>query len=97
MIMILILIVIYSGLFNNLVLGGIDMGRIDSDSDNSVLLSSSFIGNIRKCGCCDSYHLSLGNITPRLQQNDVLALTEMLVEALELNFLYKRGYRNENA
>jgi hypothetical protein len=73
------------------------MSRIDSNSENSVLLSSSFIGNIRKCGCCDSYYLSLGNITLRLQQNDVLALTEMHVESLELNFLYNRGYRNGNA
>jgi hypothetical protein len=69
------------------------MKRVRGDTESPLILSSSFIGNIRKCGCCDSYHLTLGNITLRLQQSDILALTEMLIEALEFNFLYKE-YQN---
>ena len=64
------------------------MNSIHSDKDGTLLLSSSNIGSIRRCGCCDSYHLSLGNITLRLHHSDILTLTEMLVEALELNAIY---------
>lgn len=52
---------------------------------NSLVLSSSSIGSISKCSCCDSYHLTIGNITLRLSHRDVITLTEMLIEALELN------------
>ena len=74
------------------------MNSNHSVKDGTLLLSSSNIGSIRRCGCCDSYHLSLGNITLRLHHSDILTLTEMLVEALELNAMcelkekeYRRG------
>ena len=37
------------------------------DSDKPMVLSSSNIGNISKCGCCNFYHLCIGNITLRLE------------------------------
>jgi len=64
------------------------MNSIHSDKDGTLLLSSSNIGSIRRCGCCNSYHLSLGNLTLRLHHTDMLTLTEMLIEALELNAIY---------
>jgi hypothetical protein len=59
------------------------MKRTYSYSESSLLLSSSYIGSVSKCGCCDSYHISVGNITLRLQHRDILILVEMLIEALE--------------
>lgn len=76
------------------------MNRIHSDKDGTLHLSSSNIGSIRRCGCCDSYHLSLGNISLRLHHSDILTLTEMLIEALELNDmceLKEKEYRRGNA
>ncbi len=70
------------------------MKRTGNSIEGSLVLSSSFIGSVRKCQCCDSYHLSLGNITLRLHQGDILALTAMLIEALELNFLYYKEYQD---
>lgn len=64
------------------------MKRIYSDTENSLLLSLSPIGSIRKCKCCDSYQLCLGNVAIRLSHSDILMLTEMLVQALEANALY---------
>jgi hypothetical protein len=59
--------------------------KIHSDTERSLVLSSSNMGSIRRCGCCNSYHLSLGNLTLRLDHTDILTLTEMLIEVLELN------------
>jgi hypothetical protein len=74
-----------------------DMKRIRSGKEGSLLLSSSHIGSVRKCGCCDSYHLSLGSITLRLHHSDMLILTEMLIEALEFNILCENKYGEKNA
>lgn len=61
------------------------MRKIHKDREMSLVLSSSSMGCICKCGCCNSYHLSLGNLTLRLDHTDILTLAEMLIEALELN------------
>ena len=37
------------------------------DSDKPLVLSSSNIGSISKCVCCNYYHLNIGNITLRLE------------------------------
>lgn len=55
------------------------------------VLSSSSIGSITKCEYCDSYNLSLGPITLRLEHRNLLALTQMIIEALEVNSARERG------
>jgi hypothetical protein len=70
------------------------MKRTYVDGEGSLLLSSSHIGSVSKCRCCDSYHLSIGNITIRLHHSDMLILAEMLIEALE-NKSIVAGYDDE--
>jgi hypothetical protein len=59
------------------------MSRIHSDREERLVFSRSAIGSVCKCACCSYYHLSLGNITLRLDHRDLLDLAEMLIEALE--------------
>lgn len=61
------------------------------DSDKPLMLSSSNIGNVSKCGCCNFYHLCIGNITLRLEHRYMLTLTQMIIEALEVNSVAERG------
>jgi hypothetical protein len=62
------------------------------DSDKPLVLSSSTIGNISKCGCCNFYHLCIGNITLRLEHKYMLTLTQMIIEALEVNSAAEKGF-----
>lgn len=62
------------------------------DTDRPSLLSSSKIGSISKCECCDCYHLSLGCVTLRLEHKYMLMLTQMIIEALEVNSARERNY-----
>lgn len=62
------------------------------DSDRPLVLSSSDIGSIAKCGCCDYYHLCIGNITLRLEHKRLLTLTQMIIDALEVNSVAERGF-----
>ncbi len=62
------------------------------DTDRPSVLSSSNIGSITKCECCDSYNLSLGSVTLRLEHKCLLALTQMIIEALEVNSAREQGY-----
>ena len=62
------------------------------DSDKPLMLSSSNIGNISKCGCCNFYHLCIGNITLRLEHKYMLTLTQMIIEALEVNSAAERRF-----
>ena len=62
-----------------------------SDTDRLSVLSSSCIGKITKCECCDSYNLCLGSLTLRLEHRSLLALTQMIIEALEVNSARERG------
>lgn len=55
------------------------------DSDKPLVLSSSNIGNISRCGCCDCYHVSIGHTTVRLERKYLLTLTQMVIEALEVS------------
>ncbi|GEM_PF-2270608 len=76
------------------------MKRVRGETETHQFYHQSFIGNIRKCECCDSYHLSLGSITLCLHHRDILILTEMLIEVLELNAMHElneREYRGKNA
>ena len=66
------------------------MGSI-CDTDKPSFLSSSNIGSITKCECCDSYHLCLGCVTLRLEHKYLLTLTQMIIEALEVNSARERG------
>lgn len=67
------------------------MGLI-CDTDRPSMLSSSNIGSITKCECCDSYHLCLGCVTLRLEHKYMLTLTQMIIEALEANSARERGH-----
>lgn len=62
------------------------------DSDKPLVLSSSNIGNISRCGCCSLYHLCIGNITLRLERKYLLILTQMIIEALEVNSAEERRF-----
>ena len=61
------------------------------DTDKPSVLSSSKIGNISKCGCCNFYHVCIGNITLRLEHKYLLTLTQMIIEALEISSSVERG------
>jgi hypothetical protein len=69
------------------------MRRTYSYKTEALVLSSSDIGSISKCRCCDLYHLSIGNITLRLARVDLMKLAEMLIEALELGVVYDLSER----
>ena len=62
------------------------------DTDKPSVLSSSSIGSITKCECCGSYQLSLGCVTLRLEHKYMLTLTQMIIEALEVNSAREQGY-----
>lgn len=55
------------------------------DSDKPLVLSSSRIGNVSRCACCSSYHLCIGSITLRLEHKYMMALAQMIIEALEVS------------
>lgn len=63
------------------------------DSDKPLVLSSSNIGSISKCVCCNYYHVNVGNITVRLEHKHMLTLTQMIIEALEVNSARDTGVR----
>lgn len=67
---------------------------IECDTDRPSLLSSSKIGSITKCECCDSYHLCLGSVTLRLEHKYLLELTQMIIEALEVNSATERSLKH---
>ncbi|MEQ9620248.1 MAG: hypothetical protein RIG61_13890 [Deltaproteobacteria bacterium] len=69
------------------------MGYI-CDSDKPVVLSSSSIGNVSVCGCCDFYHVSVGHIMLRLERKYLLSLTHMVIEALEVSSAGDRDLKN---
>ena len=60
------------------------MGFLCRD-DRPYMLSCSKIGSVSKYGCCDSYHLAIGNITLRMERKHLLSLTQMIIEGLEVN------------
>jgi hypothetical protein len=58
------------------------MGFLCNDN-RPVMLSSSNIGSISQCVCCDSYHVVVGNITLRMERKHLINLTQMIIDALE--------------
>ena len=65
------------------------------DTDKPLVLSSSNIGSISKCICCNFYHVSVGNVTLRLEHKYMLTLTQMIIEALEVNSVRDSGMRGQ--
>lgn len=65
------------------------------DSDKPLVLSSSNIGNISRCGCCNFYHLCIGNITLRPEHKYLLTLTQMIIEALETSSAEERRFSSQ--
>ena len=69
------------------------MGFLCND-DKPYALSTSNIGSISKCDCCDSYHVTIGNITLRMERKYLITLTQMIIEGLEVNSILQRDYEN---
>ena len=59
------------------------MGFLCKD-DRPMVLSSSNLGNISQCSCCESYHVAIGNITLRMERKHLISLTQMIIDALEV-------------
>ena len=60
--------------------------------DRPYQLSSSNIGSVSQCGCCDSYHVAIGNITLRMERKHLISLTQMVIEALEVKAVSENTY-----
>ena len=69
--------------------------------DRPLMLSSSDIGTISQCDCCESYHVAIGNITLRMQRKHLISLTQMIIDALEAqsntNGSYENNYTRNHA
>ena len=76
------------------------MGFLSRD-DRPFRLSSSDIGTVSQCDCCESYHVVIGNITLRMQRKHLISLTQMVIEALEVqsntNGSYENNYTRNHA
>ncbi len=59
------------------------MGFLCKD-DRPFTLSSSNIGMVSQCADCESYHVTVGNITMRMERKHLLSLTQMIIDALEV-------------
>ena len=59
------------------------MGFLCKD-DRPFMLSSSSMGSISQCDCCNSYHVAIGNITLRMERKHLINLTQMIIDALEV-------------
>lgn len=62
--------------------------------DKPLALSSSNIGTITQCVCCESYHVTVGNITMRMERKHLLSLTQMIRDALEVKAASGRSYQD---
>ena len=49
-----------------------------------MILSSSNVGNISQCEGCESYHVSIGNITLRMERKHLISITQIIIDALEV-------------
>ena len=69
--------------------------------DRPFLLSSSNIGTVSQCDCCESYHVVIGNITLRMERKHLISLTQMVIDALEVqsstNGSYEYNYTRNHA
>ncbi len=65
------------------------------------MLSSSNIGTVSQCDCCESCHVVIGNITIRMERKHLISLTQMVIEALEVqsntNGSYNSDYSKNHA
>lgn len=59
------------------------MGFLCKD-ERPLPLSSSSIGSVTQCSDCQSYHVTVGNITMRMERKHLLSLTQMIIDALEV-------------
>ena len=62
--------------------------------DRPLMLSSSDIGTISQCACCETYHIAIGSITLRMQRKHLISLTQMVIEALEVQSNTNGSYEN---
>ncbi len=67
------------------------MGFLCKDN-RPLALSSSNIGSISQCSCCESFHVTIGNITLRMERKHLINLTEMVIEALEVKAVSENTY-----
>ncbi len=71
------------------------MGFLCKDN-GFIMLSSSNIGSISQCGCCESYHVAIGNMTLRMERKHLIGLTQMVIEALEVKSESDRHYADNH-
>lgn len=69
------------------------MGVLCKD-DRPFTLSSSNIGTVTQCVCCESYHVTIGNITMRMERKHLLSLTQMIIDALEIKANSERSFQD---
>ena len=67
------------------------MGFLCKD-DRPLALSSSNIGSISQCACCESYHVAIGNITLRMERKHLISIAQMVIEALEVKAVSEKTY-----
>lgn len=67
------------------------MGILCKD-DRPFNLSSSNIGSISQCACCESYHVAIGNLTLRMERKHLIGLTQMIIEAFEVKGVSENTY-----
>ncbi|MEM7007560.1 MAG: hypothetical protein AAF462_00325 [Thermodesulfobacteriota bacterium] len=68
------------------------MAVLCNDTQKVYSLSSSNIGNVSQCSCCDSFHVAIGNITLRMERKHLISLTQMIIEALEVKSINENTY-----
>jgi len=59
--------------------------------DRPMVLSSSNVGNISQCECCESYHVAIGNITLHMERKHLISLTQMIIDVLEVKSASENG------
>jgi len=69
------------------------MGVLCNDGQ-PLILSHSNIGQVKQCACCDSYHVTIGSITMRMEKQHLLNLTQMIIDALEVKASSERSYQD---
>ena len=70
------------------------MGFLCKD-DRPFMLSSSNIGAVSLCDCCESFLVVIGTITLRMERKHLISLTQMVIEALEVQSNIGGSFENK--
>lgn len=74
------------------------MGLLCRDDQPNALWTSE-IGQVLQCACCESFYVTIGNITMRMERKHLLSLTQTIIDVLEVktaseNYLPESTIRN---